>query len=90
MKKNSQITFLGLAILLILTAFSVNADIPKAATAQVHYSYYYYSYDHLVESYGFLPSPAPEGLHYHGRMRATAKRIANRGCLSQRPCSICR
>ena len=72
MKKNSQITFLGLAILLILTAFVVNADTAKTTTSQVHYSYYYYSYDDLVEYYDFLPSPAPEGLHYHVRMRATA------------------
>ena len=73
MKKNSQITRLGLTILLILTALvAVNADTPKAATAQVHYSYYYYSYDDLVEHYGFLPSPAPEGFHYHVRMIATA------------------
>ena len=72
MKQHSQTTRLGLLILLILTAFSANADTQKAATAQVHYSYYYYAYDDLVESYGFLPSPAPEGFHYHVRMIATA------------------
>ena len=73
MKKNTQTILLGLAISLILTALGAgNAETPKAATAQVHYSYYYYSYDDLVEFYGFLPSPAPEGLHYHVRMRATA------------------
>ncbi len=72
MRKPIQNVCLGLAIFLILTAFSANADTPKAATAQVDYSYYYYSYGDLKEYYRFLPSPAPEGLHYHVRMTATA------------------
>ena len=71
MKQHIQITRLGLAILLILTAFSVNAETPKTTTSQVHYGYYYFL-DYLKEYCRFLPSPAPEGLHYHGRMIATA------------------
>ena len=73
MKKHTQNTRLGLAILLILTALvAVNAELPKVATAQVHYNYYYHLDDHGVKYHGFLPSPAPEGLHYHVRMIATA------------------
>ena len=71
MKKNSQITRLGLAILLILTAFVVNAETPKTTTSQINYGYYYFL-DYLKEYCRFLPSPAPEGLSYHGRMIATA------------------
>ncbi|MDE0315350.1 MAG: hypothetical protein OXM61_10640 [Candidatus Poribacteria bacterium] len=71
MKKNIQITRLGLSILLILTTFSVNAETAKTTTSQVTYNYY--TLFNFLEAYqGFLPSPAPEGLHYHGRMRATA------------------
>ena len=73
MKQHIQITRLGLSILLILTALvAVNAELPKVATAQVHYNYYYHLDDHGIKYHGFLPSPAPEGLHYHVRMRATA------------------
>ena len=73
MKQHIQITRLGLAILLIFTALvAVNAEPPQAATAQVHYNYYYHLDDHGVKYHGFLPSPAPEGLHYHVRMIATA------------------
>ena len=64
-------TRLGLTILLILTAFSANADTPKATTSQISYSCYTRFYD-LEAYHGFLPSPAPEGLHYHVRMTATA------------------
>ena len=71
MKKNSQITLHRLAILLILTAFVVNADTAKTTTSQVTYNYYTL-FNHLEEYQGFLPSPVPEELHYHGRMRATA------------------
>ena len=69
MKKNSQNTLLGLTISLILTAFVVNADTAKTTTSQVRYSY---PFDYLKRYHGFLPSPAPEGLHYHIRMTATA------------------
>ena len=73
MKQYLQTTSLGLAILLILTALvAVNAEPPKVATAQVHYNYYYHLDDHGVKYHGFVPSPAPEGLHYHVRMTATA------------------
>jgi len=70
MKQYLQTTLFGLAILLILTAFIVNAETPKT-TSQVNYGYYYLL-DDLKEYYRFLPSPAPEGLHYHVRMTATA------------------
>ena len=71
MKPYLQATFLGLSILLILTVFVVNADTAKTTTSQVNYGYYYLL-DYLKEYYRFLPSPAPEGLHYHIRMTATA------------------
>ena len=71
MKKHIQNVCLGLAILLILTAFSANAETPKTTTSQVNYSYYYLL-DDLKAYYRFLPSPAPKGLHYHIRMTATA------------------
>ena len=71
MRKHIQNVCLGLAILLILTAFMVNADTAKTTTSQVNYGYYYLL-DYLKEHYRFLPSPAPEGLHYHIRMTATA------------------
>ena len=64
-------TRLGLSILLILTVLvPVNADTPKATTSRISYSCYSPFYD-LEEYHGFLPSPAPEGLHYHSRMRVT-------------------
>ena len=71
MKQLLQISLLGLAILLILTAFVVQADTAKTTTSQVNYSYYYLL-DYLKGYYSFLPSPAPEGLHYHVRMTAVA------------------
>ena len=71
MKKHIQNVCLGLAILLILTAFIANAETPKTPTSQVKYGYYYLL-DYLKEHYRFLLSPAPEGLHYHVRMTATA------------------
>ena len=71
MRHQLQTTLFGLTISLILTAFVVNADTPKTTTTQVHYGYYYLL-DYLKEYHRFLPSPAPEGLHYHIRMTATA------------------
>ena len=71
MKQHIQTTLLGLAILLILTAFVVNAETPKTTTSQVNYGYYYLL-DYLKGYRRFLPSPAPEGLHYHVRMTAIA------------------
>ena len=41
MKENSQITLFGLAILLILSCFTVNSDTAKTTTSQVTYGYYY-------------------------------------------------
>ena len=70
MKQYFQIPLLGLAISLILTAFVVNADTAKTTTSQVNYSYYYL--DYLKAYRRFLPSPVPEGLHYHIRMTARA------------------
>ncbi len=67
-----ETTRLGLTILLVLTVLvPVNADTPKPTTSQISYSCYTYFYA-LEEYHGFLPSPTPEGLHYHVRMRATA------------------
>ena len=64
-------TRLGLLILLILNCFSVNAETPKTTTSQVTYNYYTL-FNFLEEYQGFLPSPVPEGFHYHGRMSAAA------------------
>ncbi len=73
MKQHFQTTRLGLCISLILTAWvSVNADTAKTMTSEVNYGYYYHLDDDLKKYYSFLPSPAPEGLHYHARLRATA------------------
>ena len=71
MKQYFQTLLLGLSISLILTAFVVNADAPQTTTSQVNYGYYYYL-DYVKGYYRFLPSPAPEGLHYHVRMTARA------------------
>ncbi len=71
MKQHIQTTFLGLSISLILTAFVVNADTSKTTTSQVNYGYYY-PLDYPKEYHRFLPSPAPEGLHYQVRMTARA------------------
>ncbi len=71
MKQYFQIPLLGLTISLILTAFVVNADTPQTTTSQVNYGYYYFL-NYLKEYCRFLPSPAPEGLSYHGRVIATA------------------
>ena len=71
MKQYIQTTLLGLVISLILTAFVVNADTPKTTTSKVSYGYYH-SLDDLERYHRLLPSPAPEGLSYHGRMSATA------------------
>jgi hypothetical protein len=73
MKQLLQNTLFGFVISLILsTAFVANAEPPKPTISQVGYKYYYHSDDDLAKYYRFLPSPAPEGLHYHARLRATA------------------
>ena len=74
MKKHSQIVFLSLSILLILTAFAVNADTAKTTTSKAHYGYYYHrdSSDYLKKFQGFLPDPAPEERYYHTWMTAYA------------------
>ena len=71
MKQFLQNTLFGLAISLILTVFSVNAEPPQTTTSKVSYGYYH-SLDRLERYHRLLPSPAPEGLYYHGRMIATA------------------
>ena len=71
MKRYLQTTLLGLAILLILSPFVVNAETARTTTSQTNYVYYY-PLDYLKKYHRFLPSPAPEGLHYHIRMTATA------------------
>lgn len=73
MKQLLQNTLFGFVTLLILfTAFVANADTPKTTTSQVSYGYNYHSDDDLAKYYRFLPSPAPEGLHYHARLIARA------------------
>ena len=70
MAKHIQSIRLALAISLILTAsVSVNADTSKTTTSTVTYGYRYFS-DDLAEYHRFLPTPAPEGLYYQGRMIA--------------------
>ena len=70
MKKNSQTTRLGLSILLILTAFSVNAETPQTTASQVKYNYYYLG--DLAVYRSFLPPLASKELHYQIRMVAEA------------------
>ena len=70
--KHIQSTLFGFVISLILsTAFVANADTPKAITSQINYSCYS-SFHNFERYHGFLPSAAPEGLHYYIRMRTTA------------------
>ena len=71
MKRYLQTTLLGFVILLILSPLVVNAETAKTTTSQVNYGYYYLL-NYLKEYRRFLPSPAPEGLHYHVRMTAIA------------------
>ena len=71
MKQHFQTTLFGFFILLIFSPLVVNADTPKATTSQINYSCYS-SFHDFEEYHGFLPSRAPEGLHYYIRMRATA------------------
>ena len=74
MTKRTHSILLGFSISLILSPLVVNAETAKTTASQVHYGYYYLL-DYLKEYRRFLPSPAPEGLHYHVRMTATAKMI---------------
>ena len=71
MKKHTQNTRLGLAILLILTAFAVNSDTAKTMTSQVKYNYYYTLGD-LAAYRSFLPPLTSKELHYQIRMVAEA------------------
>ena len=73
MKQPFQNTLLGFVISLILSPLVVNADTLQTTTSHVHYNYYNYLLDdRLTTYYRFLPDPAPEGLHYHVRIIATA------------------
>lgn len=60
-----QLTLLGLAISVILTAFSVNAETGKTTNSQVNYSYYHA--DEILRHFYHqnLPFTAPEGVYYH-------------------------
>ena len=71
MKLYLQPTLLGLAILLIFSCFAVNADTAKMTPSEVTYEWSYERGGGRIY-HRFLPSPAPEGLHYHGKMIATA------------------
>ena len=71
MKQPFQNILLGLAISLILTAFSANADTSKTTTSQVRYGYYYRFNDSAEQMYHrFLPHPAPEECFYQTRIAA--------------------
>ena len=80
MKHHIQTLQLGLAILMLLTAFPMNADTPKINTSEVNYNYYTYpgvfydldSLNFLKKYHRFLPSPAPGELYYHTRLITTA------------------
>ena len=73
MKPYLQNTLFAFVISLILfAAFVANAEPRKTTISQVSYGYNYHSDDDFEKYYRFLPSPAPEGLHYHARLRATA------------------
>ena len=71
MKPHLQIISLAFCISLILSCFAANADTAKTTTSQVNYGYHY-PLDYPKKYHRFLPSPAPEGLHYHVRMTARA------------------
>lgn len=70
MKQLLQNTLFGLAISLILSYITVNADTPKPTTSEVKYQRYY-SYQEK-KYHRFLRAPAPKGLYYNTRMAATA------------------
>lgn len=71
MRKHIQSILIGLSISLMFTTSPANADPAKTTTLQVNYGYYYLL-NYLQAYRHFLPAPAPEGLHYHVRMTATA------------------
>ena len=72
MNQYFQNTLFEFVIALILfTALVANAEPPQTTTSKVSYGYYH-SLDTLERYHRLLPSPAPEGLYYHGRMIATA------------------
>ena len=71
MKQLFQTTSLVISVFLLFCSHSESADTAKTTTSQANYGYYYYL-DYLKGYYRFLPSPAPEGLHYHVRMTARA------------------
>ena len=71
MTKHIQSILLGFFISLILSPLVANAETPKATASQINYSCYSSFYD-FEKYHGFLPAPAPDGLHYYIRMRATA------------------
>ena len=70
MKYVMQTIRLGLALSLILTAFSVKAEISET-TSDVKYKRWYYSHEGKIY-HRFLPSPTPKALSYRTRMSATA------------------
>ena len=71
MKQLFQTTSLVVFVFLLFCSHSEAAETAKTTTSQVNYGYYYLL-DYLKEYYRFLPSPAPERLHYHVRMTAVA------------------
>ena len=71
MKPYLQTPLFGLTLLLGLSCFSVNADTAKTTPSEVTYEWSYERGGGRIY-HRFLPSPAPEGLHYHGKMIATA------------------
>ena len=73
MKQYIQITFLGLAILLILNGSVVSADDTTPETSEIEYHYYDVPSDPEGRKYHrFFPHPAPEKLFYDTRLKITA------------------
>lgn len=58
--------------MMLLTAFSANADTSKTMTSKVVYGYYYREDTFTKRYHRFFPNPAPEDLYYYTRMDALA------------------
>ena len=73
MKKHIQNTFLGLAICFLLSGSAVSAAPPTPETSDVKYYRYHDPRDPEGQKYHqFLPDPAPEGVFYDTRLKASA------------------
>ena len=71
MKQFLQNTLFALTIsMMLLTAFSANADTSTTTTSEVVYRYYYRENTFTKRYHRFFPNPAPEDLYYYTRMDA--------------------